>query len=55
MVVGSFDQEAFLEPDAGADEGDQVGCVDGAPPGDRKHSVPVHACSLGIGQRNRNR
>jgi hypothetical protein len=33
LVVGSFDQEAFLEPGAGADEGDQVGCVDGAPPG----------------------
>jgi integrase/recombinase XerD len=29
LVVGSFDDAAFVG--AGADEGDEVGCVDGAP------------------------
>jgi hypothetical protein len=29
--VGSFDEFAVLEPRAGADQGDQVGCVHGAP------------------------
>ena len=32
-MVGSFDPFAVGEGDAGTDEGDQVGCVDGAPPG----------------------
>ena len=31
MFVGSFDQLACVEVGAGADEGDEVGCVDGAP------------------------
>jgi hypothetical protein len=31
LVVGSFDEAAFVEVGAGADEGDEVGCVDGAP------------------------
>ena len=32
-MVGSFDLFAVGEGDAGADEGDEVGCVDGAPAG----------------------
>jgi len=31
VVVGSFDKDALVEPCPGADERDQVGCVDGAP------------------------
>ena len=33
LVVGSFDEFAVLELCAGADEGDEVGCVDCAPSG----------------------
>lgn len=32
-VVGSLDQEAFLERRSGADEGDEVGGVHGSPAG----------------------
>ena len=32
-LVGPFDLFAVGEGDAGADEGDEVGCVDGAPAG----------------------
>jgi hypothetical protein len=28
LVVGSFDEAAFVEVGASADEGDEVGCVD---------------------------
>lgn len=31
--VGSFDESAVLELRAGSDEGDEVGCVHGAPAG----------------------
>ena len=31
LLVGSFDELSGVEDGAGADEGDQVGCVDGAP------------------------
>ena len=31
--VGSFDELALLEPGSRADQGDEVGCVDGAPAG----------------------
>ncbi len=31
--VGSFEEFAVVECGAGADEGEEVGCVDGAPPG----------------------
>ena len=31
--VGSFDQQAFVEAGSGADECDEVGCVDRAPSG----------------------
>jgi hypothetical protein len=33
VVVGSFDEDAVVEGGAGADEGDEVGCVHGAPAG----------------------
>ncbi len=33
MFVGAFDQFAVLEAGAGADEGDEVGCVHGTPAG----------------------
>jgi hypothetical protein len=33
FLVGVFDQGAFLEPCAGADQCDQMGCVERAPPG----------------------
>src|SRR5947207_2659936 len=33
VVVGSFDQLAGVEAGASADEGDEVGCVHGAPAG----------------------
>ena len=33
LLVGSFDELAGVEDGAGVDEGDQVGCVDGAPAG----------------------
>ena len=33
LVVGSFDEFAVDEAGSGTDEGDQVGCVDAAPPG----------------------
>jgi hypothetical protein len=31
--VGSLDEFAVLEAGAGSNQGDEVGCVDGAPPG----------------------
>ncbi len=31
MFAGLFDELAVFEAGAGADEGDEVGCVDGAP------------------------
>ena len=33
FLVGAFDEGAFLEPCACADQRDQVGCVERAPPG----------------------
>ena len=30
--VGTFDQQALLEPGSAPDESDEVGCVDGTPP-----------------------
>src|SRR5699024_3801337 len=33
LIVGAFDEASFLEYRTGADEGDEVGCVDGAPAG----------------------
>jgi hypothetical protein len=33
VFVGTFDELTVLEAGAGADEGDEMGCVDGAPAG----------------------